>query len=162
MKKLHRQNRWSFADRQFNAARYGANCNRKKSWPQSSTSKYVADRDAWQVRRLCQALCVATIKFGTDGWRAVIAENFNFANVARVAQATADYWKAESGVRSAEVFGHELKVVVGFDRRFFSDASPEPLPRFLPATVFKSSSRRNRRRRRRFPSRSSICARLGV
>ena len=33
------------------------------------------------------------IKFGTDGWRAVIAEDFTFANVDRVAQATAEYWK---------------------------------------------------------------------
>jgi phosphomannomutase len=31
----------------------------------------------------CQALRVAQIKFGTDGWRAVIAEDFTFANVAR-------------------------------------------------------------------------------
>src|SRR5712692_1505655 len=31
------------------------------------------------------------IKFGTDGWRAVIAEDFTFANVDRVAQATADH-----------------------------------------------------------------------
>ena len=57
---------------------------------------------------------MAPIKFGTDGWRAVIAEEFTFANVARVAQATADYWKSE-------VRGRELKVVVGYDRRFFSD-----------------------------------------
>ena len=37
---------------------------------------------------------MAQIKFGTDGWRAVIAEDFTFANVARVAQATADFWSA--------------------------------------------------------------------
>jgi phosphomannomutase len=61
------------------------------------------------------------IKFGTDGWRAVIAEDFTFANVARVTQATADYWKSEVGNQESEVFGRELKVVVGFDRRFFSD-----------------------------------------
>jgi phosphomannomutase len=59
---------------------------------------------------------MAPIKFGTDGWRAVIAEDFTFANVARVAQATADYWKAEGGKRKA---GN--KVVVGYDRRFLSD-----------------------------------------
>lgn len=56
-----------------------------------------------------------SIKFGTDGWRAVIAEDFTFANVARVAQATADYWNANP------VTGTESKVVVGYDRRFFSD-----------------------------------------
>ena len=37
-----------------------------------------------------------SIKFGTDGWRAVIAEEFTFGNVERVAQATADYWSGES------------------------------------------------------------------
>lgn len=56
-----------------------------------------------------------SIKFGTDGWRAVIAEDFTFANVARVAQATADYWRANP------VSGTESKVVVGYDRRFLSN-----------------------------------------
>jgi phosphomannomutase len=60
-------------------------------------------------------------KFGTDGWRAVIAEDFTFANVARVAQATADFWKSEVRNQKSEIFGHELRVIVGFDRRFFSD-----------------------------------------
>ena len=58
---------------------------------------------------------MATIKFGTDGWRAVIAEDFTFANVARVAQATADYWSANP------VTGTEKKIIVGYDRRFFSE-----------------------------------------
>ena len=55
------------------------------------------------------------IKFGTDGWRAVIAEDFTFTNVARVAQATADYWSENP------VPGTERKVVIGYDRRFLSD-----------------------------------------
>src|SRR5580692_9472692 len=58
---------------------------------------------------------MAQINFGTDGWRAVIAEDYTFANVARVAQATADYWSANP------VAGTEKKIVIGFDRRFFSD-----------------------------------------
>ena len=58
---------------------------------------------------------MAQIKFGTDGWRAVIAEDFTFANVERVSQASADYWKA----RPAEVT--QPLVVVGYDRRFLSD-----------------------------------------
>ena len=58
---------------------------------------------------------MAQIKFGTDGWRAVIAEDFTFANVARVAQATADFWSANP------VAGAERKVVVGYDRRFLSE-----------------------------------------
>ena len=64
---------------------------------------------------------MAQIKFGTDGWRAVIAEDFTFANVASVAQATADFWKAESRKQKAEIYGRELKVIVGYDRRFLSD-----------------------------------------
>jgi phosphomannomutase len=64
---------------------------------------------------------MAQIKFGTDGWRAVIAEDFTFANVGRVAQATADYWRSEIGNQKSEIFGHEPKVIVGYDRRFFSD-----------------------------------------
>ena len=63
---------------------------------------------------------MSQIKFGTDGWRAVIAEDFTFANVARVAQATADFWKAEVKRQNAEVFGRKLKVIVGYDRRFLS------------------------------------------
>ena len=31
------------------------------------------------------------IKFGTDGWRAIIAQEFTTDNVARVAKATADW-----------------------------------------------------------------------
>jgi phosphomannomutase len=57
-----------------------------------------------------------SIKFGTDGWRAVIAEEFTFANVERVSQATADYWSAN------RVPDTEKKVIVGYDRRFLSDA----------------------------------------
>jgi phosphomannomutase len=64
---------------------------------------------------------VSQIAFGTDGWRAVIAEDFTFENVARVAQAAADYWKGESQNPASKVFGRELKIVAGYDRRFFSD-----------------------------------------
>ncbi|MBI3874824.1 MAG: hypothetical protein HY300_02430 [Verrucomicrobia bacterium] len=55
------------------------------------------------------------IKFGTDGWRAVIAEDFTFANVERVAQATADFWNTNPIART------EKKAVIGYDRRFLSD-----------------------------------------
>ena len=64
---------------------------------------------------------MAQIKFGTDGWRAVIAEDFTFANVARVAQAAADYWQSEIQNPKSVLFGWQPKVVVGFDYRFFSD-----------------------------------------
>src|SRR5262245_26409229 len=57
---------------------------------------------------------MASIKFGTDGWRAVIAEDFTFANVERVTQATADFWNANP------VPGTSARVIVGYDRRFLS------------------------------------------
>jgi phosphomannomutase len=55
---------------------------------------------------------LAQIKFGTDGWRAIIAREFTFANVERVAQAYADYLAATKA---------ESLVVVGYDRRFLSE-----------------------------------------
>lgn len=56
---------------------------------------------------------LAKIKFGTDGWRAVIARDYTFENVERVAQAYADYLLKDG---KAEPF-----VVVGYDRRFLSE-----------------------------------------
>ena len=53
------------------------------------------------------------IKFGTDGWRGVIAEDFTFANVRRVAHAIARY------VVRNEKTGTGL--VIGYDTRFASD-----------------------------------------
>jgi phosphomannomutase len=53
------------------------------------------------------------IKFGTDGWRGVIAEDFTFDNVRRVAQATADHWNSLSLPKTA---------IVGYDNRFMSES----------------------------------------
>jgi phosphomannomutase len=53
------------------------------------------------------------IKFGTDGWRAVIADEFTFENLRTAAQATADYFTTvEDG---------EHAIYIGFDVRFLSD-----------------------------------------
>jgi phosphomannomutase len=54
-----------------------------------------------------------TIAFGTDGWRGIIAEDFTFENVRRVAQATADYFRT--------VTDGERAILVGHDVRFLSD-----------------------------------------
>ncbi len=53
------------------------------------------------------------IKFGTDGWRAVIAEDFTFANVRACAQGVADYLNKQN--LSAK------GVVIGYDTRFASE-----------------------------------------
>jgi alpha-D-glucose phosphate-specific phosphoglucomutase len=52
------------------------------------------------------------IRFGTDGWRARIAEDFTFENVARCSQGLADRLKAE-GIAAKGL-------VVGYDTRFLS------------------------------------------
>ena len=57
------------------------------------------------------------IEFGTDGWRAVISEDFTFDNVRIVAQAIAEQTLAEyQGKHSGTI-----SFVVGFDTRFLSD-----------------------------------------
>ncbi len=56
---------------------------------------------------------MAEIKFGTDGWRAVFAEDFTFDNVRRVAGAIANYVLKNEDARKG--------LVVGYDTRFMSD-----------------------------------------
>ena len=53
------------------------------------------------------------IKFGTDGWRAIIADEFTFANVRACAQAAARYFR-EAGAATRGI-------VVGYDTRFASE-----------------------------------------
>src|SRR2546428_749348 len=53
------------------------------------------------------------IKFGTDGWRGIIADSFTFENVRYAAQATADYFKT--------VEGRQRATFIGFDVRFQSE-----------------------------------------
>ena len=53
------------------------------------------------------------IKFGTDGWRGVIAEDYTFDNVRRAAQGFAAYLQEQG--RQGEW------VVVGYDKRFHSE-----------------------------------------
>jgi phosphomannomutase len=53
-------------------------------------------------------------KFGTNGWRGLIADDFTFANVKLVAQAIAQYI-IDDGLA-------EKGVVIGYDNRFLSDS----------------------------------------
>jgi phosphomannomutase len=52
------------------------------------------------------------IKFGTDGWRGVIGDDFTFANVRRVASAIAEYVQEEGAPKGG--------LIVGYDTRFLS------------------------------------------
>ena len=53
------------------------------------------------------------IKFGTSGWRAVMAEEFTFANVRRAVSGIARYVKSERS--------HGARVIVGRDPRFLGE-----------------------------------------
>lgn len=55
-----------------------------------------------------------SIHFGTDGWRAVIGEEFTFENVRLVAQAIAEYLQEAN-------HSSDAPIVIGFDTRFLSD-----------------------------------------
>ena len=55
------------------------------------------------------------IKFGTDGWRGIIAADFTFERVAKVAAISAHVLRQEFGQQTVS-----NTIVVGFDRRFLS------------------------------------------
>ncbi len=55
------------------------------------------------------------IRFGTDGWRAVIADTFTFGNLRMISQAVADF------VNKQHKGAEPPQVVVGYDTRFLSD-----------------------------------------
>jgi phosphomannomutase len=59
------------------------------------------------------SVMIAKIKFGTDGWRGVIAEDFTFANACVVAHAIARYVVRGEDARKG--------VIVGYDHRYASD-----------------------------------------
>jgi phosphomannomutase len=61
------------------------------------------------------------IKFGTDGWRAIIAKDYTVANVERVAEGTAQ-WMLKKGMS---------KAVVGYDCRFGGEMFAETVVRVL-------------------------------
>ena len=61
------------------------------------------------------------IKFGTDGWRAIIAQEYTVDNVKRVAEGTARWLKEQGGSR----------VVIGYDCRFAGELFTETTARVL-------------------------------
>ncbi len=60
------------------------------------------------------------IKFGTDGWRGLIADDFTFANVRVAAEAIASYVLAEMASPQARLAAKS--VCIGYDTRFGSQA----------------------------------------
>ncbi|QGU00443.1 Phosphoglucosamine mutase [Candidatus Syntrophocurvum alkaliphilum] len=56
---------------------------------------------------------MSIIKFGTDGWRAIIAKDFTFENVKIVAQGIASYANSKNLGKKG--------IVIGYDNRFMSE-----------------------------------------
>ncbi|MBI5167829.1 MAG: hypothetical protein HY998_08890, partial [candidate division NC10 bacterium] len=77
------------------------------------------------------------IRFGTDGWRGVIGEDFTFSRVRLLAQAIANYLSLQSPVSSLQ------SVVVGYDTRHLSKEFAGAVARVLARngiSVFLSNS----------------------
>lgn len=69
------------------------------------------------------------VHFGTDGWRAIIAETFTFENVMACAQASADHFAA--------TYGKARPMIVGYDTRFLSDEFALAVARVLAGNGFR-------------------------
>jgi phosphoglucomutase len=72
-----------------------------------------------------------TIKFGTSGWRGLIARDFTFENVHLATQGIAQYLKAELSNPQSAIYGRKPVIILGYDTRFlgreFSLAAAEVL-----------------------------------
>lgn len=64
---------------------------------------------------------MAKIKFGTDGWRAIIAKEYTLENVKRIAEGTAK-WMKKNG-KTAVVIGHDTR----FGGEMFAEATTQVL-----------------------------------
>ena len=70
------------------------------------------------------------IRFGTSGWRGIIAEDFTSENVRIVTQAIADYLKAHKEAQKG--------LIVGYDARFMSARFASEVARVLAGNNIKS------------------------
>src|SRR6266496_6091542 len=74
---------------------------------------------------------MAAIKFGTSGWRSLIARDFTFDNVRLATQGIADFLNSEIRNPKSPIFNRKPVVIMGHDTRFlgreFSLAAAEVL-----------------------------------
>jgi len=68
---------------------------------------------------------MSEIKFGTDGWRAIVAREFTFANIKLVTQAIANYVKSHNLSKKG--------IVIGYDHRFLSEHFADECARVITA-----------------------------
>lgn len=76
---------------------------------------------------------MGAIKFGTDGWRAVISDDFTFDNVKKVGQAVSMYVLTQKEVLK----NREFAVVIGYDTRFLSEKYAELIACVMAANGIK-------------------------
>ena len=69
---------------------------------------------------------MSSIKFGTDGWRGIIADDFTFANARTVANAISRYVVRGEDARKG--------IIVGFDHRYSSDSVARAVAEVISST----------------------------
>lgn len=72
---------------------------------------------------------MSNIIFGTDGWRGIIAKDFTFENIEKVAYATGEYFIKKPNISNG--------VVVGYDARFLSKEFAETVAVILASRGIK-------------------------
>ncbi|HKO62654.1 MAG TPA: phosphoglucomutase/phosphomannomutase family protein [Pyrinomonadaceae bacterium] len=71
-----------------------------------------------------------TIKFGTSGWRAVIADEFTFAGVRNVTTAICSHFESQNST--------EKLMIVGYDTRFLGEKFAEECAHVISANAFRA------------------------
>ena len=84
-----------------------------------------------------------SIRFGTSGWRAVIADEFTFENVEAVAEAICRYLKEKNDTTS------DSTLIVGHDSRFMGEKFADVAAEIAARKGFAFCNAAGRRRRRR-------------
>lgn len=80
-----------------------------------------------------------TIKFGTSGWRAIVADEFTVANIRRAVAGIAAYVKTQAGPhripppQEAKTASEGPRVLIGRDPRFLGESFVEETARVLAA-----------------------------
>jgi phosphomannomutase len=82
----------------------------------------------WLLCKEAVSISLAMIKFGTSGWRAIIADEFTFVTVRRVTQAIANWLK---------VNGKSNKIIIGYDMRLMAEVFSAVCANQLAANGFE-------------------------
>jgi len=89
------------------------------------------------------------IRFGTSGWRAIIADEFTFSHVRTVSQAICEHFSKEPSFASGSL-------VVGNDTRFLESGLPPSVPSRFPPMASAPCYARNLLQHPVFPMLSAV------